>query len=86
MTHQIELSAGTIEFEDTGGAGLAIVLVGGLMMTLWEDVIADLAPEQRCVAPTLPLGAHRHAAHGRDRLRTEASRVRADCHEGAAPP
>jgi pimeloyl-ACP methyl ester carboxylesterase len=63
MTRKIELSAGTIEYEDTGGAGPAIVLLGGLMMdaSLWEDVIADLSPEHRCVAPTLPLGAHRHA-------------------------
>ena len=65
MTRQIELSAGTIEYEDTGGEGPAIVLLGGLMMdaSLWEDVIADLSPEHRCVAPTLPLGAHRHAMH-----------------------
>ena len=49
MTHQIELSAGTIEFEDTGGAGLAIVLLGGLMMdaSLWEDVIAEPARRRR---------------------------------------
>ena len=65
MTRQIELSAGTIEYEDTGGDGPAIVLLGGLMMdaSLWDDVIADLSPEHRCVAPTLPLGAHRHAMH-----------------------
>jgi pimeloyl-ACP methyl ester carboxylesterase len=65
MTRQIELSAGTIEYEDTGGEGPAIVLLGGLMTdaSLWEDVIADLSPEHRCVAPTLPLGAHRHAMH-----------------------
>ena len=65
MTGQIELSAGTIEYEDNGGEGPAIVLLGGLMMdaSLWEDVIADLSPEHRCVAPTLPLGAHRHAMH-----------------------
>jgi pimeloyl-ACP methyl ester carboxylesterase len=29
--------------------------------SLWEDVIADLSPEHRCVAPTLPMGAHHHA-------------------------
>ena len=65
MTHQIELSAGTIDYEDTGGDGPAIVLLGGLMMdaSLWEQVIAALSPEHRCVAPTLPLGAHRHAMH-----------------------
>ncbi len=62
MTHQIELSAGTIDYEDTGGDGPVIVLLGGLMMdaSLWNQVIAAMSPEHRCVAPTLPLGAHRH--------------------------
>ena len=57
----IELSAGTIEYDDTGGDGPAIVLLPGLLMdaSLWSDVIADLAPDHRCIAPTLPLGAHR---------------------------
>jgi pimeloyl-ACP methyl ester carboxylesterase len=51
---QIELSAGTIEYQDIGQ---------GLMMdaSLWDSPIADLAVDHRCVAPTLPLGAHRHA-------------------------
>jgi pimeloyl-ACP methyl ester carboxylesterase len=62
-TSQIELSAGTIDYVDTGGDGPAIVLLPGLMMdaSLWEDVIAHLSPDHRCIAPTLPLGAHRHA-------------------------
>ncbi len=62
---QIELSAGTIEYEDTGGDGPTLVLLHGLMMdtSLWESVIADLSVDHRCVAPTLPLGAHRHAMH-----------------------
>ena len=60
---QIELPAGTIEYTDTGGGGPVIVLLHGLLMdaTLWDEVIAALAPGHRCVAPTLPLGAHRHA-------------------------
>src|SRR6266511_5534999 len=59
---KIELSAGTIEYEDSGGEGPVIVLLHGLLMdaSLWEDVIADLGGDHRCVAPTLPLGAHRH--------------------------
>jgi pimeloyl-ACP methyl ester carboxylesterase len=63
MTREIELSAGTIEYEDTGGDGPAIVLVGGLMMdaSLWAEVIAGLSAGHRCVGPTLPMGAHRHA-------------------------
>ena len=63
MLRDIELSAGTIEFEDSGGDGPAIVLLPGLMMdaSLWDDVIAGLSPHHRCIAPTLPLGAHRIA-------------------------
>jgi pimeloyl-ACP methyl ester carboxylesterase len=59
---EIQLSAGTIEYQDTGGDGPVLVLLHGLMMdaTLWDDVIARLAASHRCVAPTLPLGAHRH--------------------------
>jgi pimeloyl-ACP methyl ester carboxylesterase len=60
---EIELSAGTIEYEDTGGDGPVLVLLHGLMMdaSLWDAVMADLSADHRCVAPTLPLGAHRHA-------------------------
>ena len=62
---QIELSAGTIEYQDTGGDGPALVLLHGLMMdaSLWDGPVADLAADHRCIAPTLPLGAHRHAMH-----------------------
>jgi pimeloyl-ACP methyl ester carboxylesterase len=59
---QIELSSGTIEYEDTGGDGPAIVLLAGLLMdaSLWTDVISRLSGDHRCIAPTLPFGAHRH--------------------------
>ena len=62
---EIELSAGTIEYTDTGGGGPVIVLLHGLMMdsSLWDGPIADLSAEHRCVAPTLPLGAHRRPMH-----------------------
>jgi pimeloyl-ACP methyl ester carboxylesterase len=61
--NEIELSAGRIEYQDTGGDGPVLVLLHGLMMdaSLWDEVIAGLSPGHRCVAPTLPLGAHRHA-------------------------
>ena len=61
---QIELSAGTIEYEDSGN-GPPIVLLHGLLMdaSLWDEPIADLSVDHRCLAPTLPLGAHRHAMH-----------------------
>jgi pimeloyl-ACP methyl ester carboxylesterase len=57
----LELSAGTIEYEDTGGNGPAIVLLHGLMMdgSLWRNVVRELRGEFRCVLPTLPLGGHR---------------------------
>jgi pimeloyl-ACP methyl ester carboxylesterase len=60
---EIELSAGTIEYEDTGGDGPTIVLLHGFMMdaSLWDGPIAALSPGHRCLAPTLPFGAHRHA-------------------------
>jgi pimeloyl-ACP methyl ester carboxylesterase len=60
---ELDLSAGTIQYEDTGGNGPVVVLLHGLMMdaSLWRDVMADLAVDHRCVAPVLPLGAHRHA-------------------------
>jgi pimeloyl-ACP methyl ester carboxylesterase len=62
---QIELSSGTIEYHDTGGDGPVLVLLHGLMMnaSLWSQTIADLSADHRCVAPTLPLGAHRQAMH-----------------------
>jgi pimeloyl-ACP methyl ester carboxylesterase len=64
-TKAIDLSAGTIEYSDTGGDGPALLLLHGLMMdaSLWDGLIADLSADHRCVAPTLPLGAHRHAMH-----------------------
>lgn len=67
----IELSAGTIEYEDTGGDGPVLVLLHAFLMdaSLWEQVTLDLAVDHRCVAPTLPLGAHRRAMH-----------ADADCH------
>lgn len=59
---EVELSSGTIDYEDTGGSGPVVVFVHGLMMdgSLWRHVIAELREEFRCVAPTLPLGGHRH--------------------------
>ena len=60
--NEIELSAGTIEYADSGGDGPVVVLLHGLMMdaSLWDGPIAGLSPGHRCVAPTLPLGAHRY--------------------------
>ena len=62
VRREIELSAGTVEYEDTGGDGPVVVFLHGLMMdaSLWDGVVAQLSADYRCVAPTLPLGAHRH--------------------------
>ncbi|MET7463909.1 alpha/beta hydrolase [Nonomuraea sp. NPDC005501] len=58
---EIELSAGVIEYEDTGGEGPVIVFLHGLTIdsTVWRKVVPGLAGEYRCVLPTLPLGSHR---------------------------
>ena len=58
---ELQLSAGTLEYEDSGGDGPVLVLTHGLVMdgSVWRDVVADLRSDYRCVLPTLPLGAHR---------------------------
>ncbi|MFB9684932.1 alpha/beta fold hydrolase [Amycolatopsis plumensis] len=58
---QVALSAGTVEYTDTGGTGPAVVFVHGLLMdgSLWDGPVAAL-DGLRCVVPTLPFGAHRH--------------------------
>jgi pimeloyl-ACP methyl ester carboxylesterase len=63
---QMDLSAGTLDYLDTGGDGPTVVLLHGLLMdgSLWDGTIADLAADHRCVAPILPLGAHRHPMSG----------------------
>jgi pimeloyl-ACP methyl ester carboxylesterase len=58
---RLEVAAGPVHYEDTGGEGPAIVFAHGLAMDgrLWRKVVPELAPSHRCVLPTLPLGAHR---------------------------
>src|SRR6266446_8670299 len=58
---EIELSAGIIEYEDTGGSGPIVVLLHGLVMdgSLWRHVVRELRADHRCVVPTLPVGGHR---------------------------
>lgn len=57
----MKLSAGTIDYEDTGGSEPVIVFNHGLIMdgSLWRKVVGELSSDYRCVLPTLPLGAHR---------------------------
>lgn len=57
---RVELPAGPIDYLDTGGDGPVLVFGHGLLMneTQWRKVI-PLLDGYRCIAPTLPLGAHR---------------------------
>jgi pimeloyl-ACP methyl ester carboxylesterase len=61
----VDVSAGPIEYEDTGGNGPVVVLVHGLLMdgAQWRQVVSDLRQDFRCVLPTLPMGAHRRPMH-----------------------
>lgn len=58
---ELEVSAGPIDYGDSGGDGRPIVFIGGLPHdeALWDGVIAELAPRFRCLTPVLPLGAQR---------------------------
>jgi pimeloyl-ACP methyl ester carboxylesterase len=58
---EVELSAGVLEYDDSGGDGPVVVLLSGLLVgrSLWRHVAADLRADHRCVVPELPLGAHR---------------------------
>jgi pimeloyl-ACP methyl ester carboxylesterase len=62
---EVELSAGVIDYQDSGGTGPVVVLLHGVIMdgTLWRSVLPALRPDYRCVVPTLPLGAHRRPMH-----------------------
>lgn len=55
-----ELSAGRIEYADSGGSGPVLVLLHGVLMDgrQWREVVPRLE-DFRCVVPNLPLGAHR---------------------------
>jgi pimeloyl-ACP methyl ester carboxylesterase len=74
---EVELTAGVIDYQDTGGPGPVLVLLGGIAMdgSVWEPLVAELRGDHRCIVPTLPLGGHRRpmresadlslAGHGR---------------------
>ena len=58
---ELEVSAGTIEYRDTGGDGPVVVLLHGLLMdeSLWDAVIADLSKERFDHARTLGMSEWR---------------------------
>jgi pimeloyl-ACP methyl ester carboxylesterase len=70
----IELSAGVLEYDDTG-EGPTVVLLHGLLMnqTLWDEVVPMLPAGFRYVRPVLPLGGHRLAMRRRWRGRCAPS-------------
>jgi len=57
----VEVTAGPIDYGDSGGEGRPLVFIGGLPHDerLWDGVVAELAPEFRCLTPVLPFGAQR---------------------------
>jgi pimeloyl-ACP methyl ester carboxylesterase len=52
----------TIDYTDTG-TGPVVLFVHGVYVTgaLWNDVVAELGDQYRCIVPTWPLGAHKPA-------------------------
>jgi pimeloyl-ACP methyl ester carboxylesterase len=58
---EAKLTAGTVDYEDTGGPGPVVVLIHGVVMnaSVWRSVVAGLRDDYRCIVPTLPLGAHK---------------------------
>jgi pimeloyl-ACP methyl ester carboxylesterase len=59
--HSVELPGLTLDYTDTGGTGPVLLLLHGLLMdaSLWTETISELSGDFRCIAPTLPFGAHR---------------------------
>jgi pimeloyl-ACP methyl ester carboxylesterase len=58
----VEVPQGRVAVRDSGGSGPVLLFVHGLLVNghLWDDVVAALGADFRCVQPDLPLGAHRH--------------------------
>lgn len=56
--------AGPVHYEETG-EGPPVVLLAGLLAgaELWREVVQVLASDHRCIAATLPLGAHPEPMH-----------------------
>jgi pimeloyl-ACP methyl ester carboxylesterase len=69
MPQTLDLTAGPISYEDTGGSGPVVLFVHGLLVdgTLWRKVVGRL-DGYRCVVPTLPLGSHREPMRDRSAL------------------
>lgn len=61
----VELTAGTLDYADTGGDGEPVVLVHGLTMdeSVWAAVVEDLRADHRVLVPVMPSGGHRRPMH-----------------------
>jgi pimeloyl-ACP methyl ester carboxylesterase len=59
------LSAGAIDYVDTGGGGPVVVLMHGLVMngSVWRHVVGHLRRDHRVLVPTLPFGGHARPMH-----------------------
>jgi pimeloyl-ACP methyl ester carboxylesterase len=59
--HSVVIDGATIDYTDVGD-GPVLVFIHGIFVSgsLWDDVIGELGAGFRCIAPTLPLGSHRH--------------------------
>ncbi len=82
--HEVQLSAGTIRYRDTGGEGPVVLFLHGLLVNgmLWRDVVAEL-DGVRCVVPDWPLGSPRAG----DGPRTPTSRrARSPAWSTSSPP
>lgn len=61
----VDLDAGPVDILEAGDGPPVVFLHGALVdASLWDDVIEVLVPRGfKCIAPTLPLGAHRQPMH-----------------------
>jgi pimeloyl-ACP methyl ester carboxylesterase len=58
----VQLPQGPVRVREEG-SGPPIVFIHGLLVDgrLWDDVVAPLSEQARCIVPDLPLGSHRTA-------------------------
>jgi pimeloyl-ACP methyl ester carboxylesterase len=56
---EVRLPGGTVRYRERG-AGPTLLFVHGLLVNgaLWRNVVPELAPDFRCIAPDWPLGSH----------------------------
>jgi pimeloyl-ACP methyl ester carboxylesterase len=66
-TKQVRVDGVDVGYADTG-TGPTILFVHGVYVTgaVWDDVVAELGGDFRCIAPTWPLGAHSTPTDGAD--------------------